>query len=88
VHGLHVDALEAFDVVGDVDDRQAQHLLRWDIYTIAHHVYTEDGTRKMMVAWLRYVDTFTKVEQTWYISERQIILNWSETRPLGPPTGG
>jgi hypothetical protein len=59
-----------------------------DSYTIAHHVYTEDGTRMMMVAWLRYLDTFTKVDQAWYIAERQIILTWSETRPLGPPTTG
>ena len=57
-------------------------------YTIAHHVYTEDGTRMMMVAWLRYLDTFTKIEQTWYIAERKIVLEWSETRPLGPPTAG
>jgi hypothetical protein len=59
-----------------------------DSYTIAHHVYTEDGTRMMMVAWLRYLDTFTKVDQTWKIAERQIILLWSETRPLGPPAAG
>src|SRR5260370_6873492 len=59
-----------------------------DSYTIAHHVYTEDGTRMMMVAWLRYLDTFTKVDQTWYVAERQIILKWSETRALGPPTAG
>jgi hypothetical protein len=59
-----------------------------DSYTIAHHVYTEGGTRMMMVAWLRYLDTFVKVDQTWQIAERQIILTWSETRPLGPPTAG
>lgn len=59
-----------------------------DSYTIAHHVYTEEGTRMIMVAWLRYLDTFTKVDQTWYIAERRIVLEWSETRPLGPPTAG
>ena len=59
-----------------------------DSYTIAHHVYTEDDTRMMMVAWLRYLDTFTKVDQTWYIAEREIILKWSETRPLGPAAAG
>jgi SnoaL-like domain len=59
-----------------------------DSYTIAHHVYPENDTRMMMVAWLRYLDTFTKVDQTWYIAERQIILTWSETRPLGPPAAG
>ena len=59
-----------------------------DSYTIAHHVFTEDGTRKMMVAWLRYLDVFTKVGSAWYIADRQIILEWSETRPLGAPTAG
>jgi hypothetical protein len=59
-----------------------------DSYTIAHHVSTEDGTLMMMVAWLRYLDTFIKIDQTWYIAERHIILEWSETRPLGPPTVG
>jgi hypothetical protein len=43
-----------------------------DSCTIAHHVYAQDGTRMIMVAWLRYLDTFTKIDQTWYIAERQI----------------
>jgi hypothetical protein len=59
-----------------------------DSYTIAHHVYTENGTRMMMVAWLHYLDRFTKIEQNWYIADRQIILVWSETRSLGAPTAG
>jgi hypothetical protein len=59
-----------------------------DSYTIAHHVYTEDASRMIMVAWLRYLDAFTKIDGTWYIAQRQIILVWSETRPLGPPTAG
>ena len=56
-----------------------------DSYTIAHHVYTEDATRLMMVAWLHYLDRFTKIDGNWYIAERQIVLVWSETRPLGAP---
>jgi hypothetical protein len=59
-----------------------------DSYTVAHHVYTEDDARMMMVAWLHYLDRFTKIGQDWYIAERQIILVWSETRPLGAPTAG
>jgi hypothetical protein len=66
----------------------AGHRASGDSYTIAYHVYTEDGTRMMMVAWLRYLDTFTKVDGAWSIAERQIILTWSETRPLGSPTPG
>ena len=57
-----------------------------DSYTIAHHVFTEDGARQMMVAWLRYLDVFARVDDVWYIAERQIILQWSETRTLGAPT--
>jgi len=53
-------------------------------YTIAHHVFTEDGTRKIMIASLRYLDTFTKIDRTWYFAERKLILDWSETRPLSP----
>ncbi|HYY17972.1 MAG TPA: nuclear transport factor 2 family protein [Streptosporangiaceae bacterium] len=55
-----------------------------DSYTIAHHLYTEDGTRKIMVAWLRYLDVFTKIDGAWYFAERQLILKWSETRPCEP----
>src|SRR5580700_10033208 len=57
-----------------------------DSYTIAHHVYTEDGARMIMVAWLRYLDVFTKIDGAWYFAERQLILKWSETRPLGTET--
>ena len=59
-----------------------------DSYTVAHHVFAEDGTRQMMVAWLRYFDVFARVDDVWYIAERQIILQWSETRTLGAPTAG
>jgi hypothetical protein len=52
-------------------------------YTIAHHVFTEEGTRKIMVAWLRYLDVFAKLDGAWYFAERTLILDWSETRPLG-----
>ena len=57
-----------------------------DSYTIAHHVYTEEGVRMMMVAWLRYLDVFTKIDDDWYFAERQLVLQWSETRPLGALT--
>jgi SnoaL-like domain len=52
-------------------------------YTIAHHLYGEDGTRKIMTASLRYLDTFTKIDQSWYFAERNLIVDWSETRSLG-----
>jgi len=54
-------------------------------YTIAHHVYTEDGNRKIMIASLRYLDTFTKLDRRWYFAERKLILDWSETRLMTAP---
>src|SRR6266478_4208925 len=35
-------------------------------YTIAHHIYTEGGTRKIMIASLRYLDRFAKIHDSWY----------------------
>ena len=54
-------------------------------YTIAHHVYTENGDRKIMVASLRYLDTFTKLDGRWHFAERKLILDWSETRSMTAP---
>jgi hypothetical protein len=54
-------------------------------YTIAHHLYTESGERKIMVASLRYLDNFTKIDGRWYFAERKLILDWSETRSMTAP---
>jgi hypothetical protein len=53
-------------------------------YTIAHHLYTADGERKIMIASLRYLDTFVKIDGAWLFDERNLILDWSETRPSTP----
>jgi SnoaL-like domain len=55
-------------------------------YTLAHHVSTEAGRRRIMIASIRYLDIFEKIEGSWYIAERNLILDWSETRDLGAPT--
>jgi hypothetical protein len=54
-------------------------------YAIAHHVYTESGERKIMVASLRYLDTFAKIDGRWYFAERKLIVDWSETRSMAAP---
>ena len=50
-------------------------------YCIAHHLFTEEGERKLMVAWLRYGDTFARVEGGWRFAERNLYVDWTETRP-------
>ena len=54
-------------------------------YTIAHHLFSEDGDRKIMIASLRYLDTFAKIDRRWYFAERKLILDWSETRSVASP---
>lgn len=53
-------------------------------YTIAYHLFTKDGQRQIMIASLRYLDTFVKIDGGWKFAERNLILDWSETRPSNP----
>ena len=53
-------------------------------YCIAHHLFTEDGERKLMIAWLRYGDTFVKIDDTWLFAERNLYVDWTETRASHP----
>jgi ketosteroid isomerase-like protein len=53
-------------------------------YCIAHHLFTEDGGRKLMVAWLRYGDIFVKLDNAWRFAERSLYVDWTETRASHP----
>jgi len=53
-------------------------------YCLAHHLFTEDGERKLMVASLRYLDTFVKSNGTWLFAERKLYVDWTETRSSHP----
>ncbi|MEV6925244.1 nuclear transport factor 2 family protein [Dactylosporangium sp. NPDC051485] len=53
-------------------------------YTLAHHLFTTDGERRIMIAALRYLDTFTKRDGTWLFAERNLIVDWAETRLSTP----
>ena len=55
-----------------------------ECYCIAHHLFTENGERKLMIAWLRYGDTFVKVDGAWLFAERKLYVDWTETRPSHP----
>jgi hypothetical protein len=53
-------------------------------YCIAHHLFTDNGERKLSVAWLRYADMFVKVDGDWLFAERNLYVDWAETRPSRP----
>jgi ketosteroid isomerase-like protein len=53
-----------------------------EAYCLAHHVTAKDGKRRLMVASLRYGDTFVRSERGWLFSERRLYVDWVDERPL------
>lgn len=53
-------------------------------YCIAHHLFTDAGERKLMLAHLRYGDTFVKQDGAWLFAERNLYVDWIETKPSHP----
>jgi len=49
---------------------------------IAHHLTVEEEKRRMMVAYLRYLDTFVKIDGMWLFAERLLYVDWLEERGL------
>lgn len=52
-------------------------------YCLAHHVKVEGSARSLMVAAIRYLDSFVKQDGAWFFSQRKLMVDWTETRPLG-----
>jgi hypothetical protein len=52
-----------------------------EAYCLAHHV-TGSGKRRLMVASLRYLDTFVKIDGAWLFAERLLDVDWLEERAL------
>jgi hypothetical protein len=53
-----------------------------EAYCLAHHVTVEGGKRRLMLASLRYLDTYVKVGGAWLFAERLLYVDWLEERPL------
>jgi hypothetical protein len=53
-----------------------------EAYCLAHHVTVDGGKRRLMLASLRYLDTFVKLDGVWLFSERLLYVDWLEERAL------
>jgi len=53
-----------------------------EAYCLAHHVTVDGGKRRLMIASLRYLDTFVKTAGTWLFSERLLYVDWVDERAL------
>jgi len=52
-----------------------------ETYCMPHHL-TIEGKRQLMIAALRYYDTFVKVDGEWLFAERLLYVDWIEEREL------
>jgi hypothetical protein len=46
-----------------------------EAYCLAHHVTVDCGKRRLMLASLRYFDTFVKVDGAWLFAERLLYVD-------------
>jgi hypothetical protein len=53
-----------------------------ETYCLAHHVTADGGSRRLMVASLRYLDSFAKMDGVWLFAERRLYVDWLEERGL------
>jgi hypothetical protein len=53
-----------------------------EAYCLAHHVMADTGKRRLMIASLRYLDTFAKIDGAWFFAERLLYVDWLEERAL------
>jgi ketosteroid isomerase-like protein len=53
-----------------------------EAYCLAHHVTVDGGKRRLMVASLRYLDTFVKMEGAWLFAERLLYVDWIDERAM------
>jgi hypothetical protein len=53
-----------------------------EAYCLAHHVFMQDGKRRLMLASLRYLDTFVKIDGAWLFAGRLLYVDWLEERTL------
>src|SRR4029077_8643132 len=53
-----------------------------EAYCMAHHLTVEGGKRTLMIAALRYYDTFVRADGAWLFSERLLYVDGIEERRL------
>jgi hypothetical protein len=53
-----------------------------EAYCLAHHLTVDGAKRRLMVAALRYYDTFVKLGGAWLFAERKLYVDWIEERVL------
>jgi ketosteroid isomerase-like protein len=53
-----------------------------ETYCMPHHLTIALEKRRLMIAALRYMDTFVKMDGEWLFAERRLYVDWLEERPV------
>ena len=53
-----------------------------ETYCMPHHLTLDGAKKSLMIAALRYYDTFVKVDGAWLFAERLLYVDWMEERAL------
>ena len=53
-----------------------------ETYCMPHHLTVAGENRRLMIAALRYYDTFAKTDGAWLFAERLVYVDWIEERVL------
>ena len=53
-----------------------------EAYCLPHHLTVDGDKRHLMIAALRYYDTFAKMDGSWLFAERLLYVDWLEGRVL------
>ena len=51
-------------------------------YCLVHELRIDGTARSLMITAIRYLDSFVKRDGRWFIRQRQVVVDWTETRTL------
>ena len=74
-----------FHFLGQADYRSEGDTAAGEIYCMAHHRTggADDPSDHVML--IRYQDRYGREGGVWRISERRVLVDWTETRPVDAP---
>ena len=49
---------------------------------LVHELKVDGTARTLMITAIRYLDSFVKTDGKWLIRQRQVVVDWTENRPL------
>jgi hypothetical protein len=82
------DALNAYAATTHFNGQSTMSIdgdqAKGETYCIAHHISGTGAERTLMLASIRYLDTCVKHDGSWYFAERNLMVDWTETRPSTP----